>query len=97
MSVRMAYDLLVTSCPTCGIYFGVPADVLEHRKSHGHSWHCPNGHMVWPTGRSRADLEADLQRERKENMELRNAKWRYERLWSSSKRRLAALRKSLRK
>lgn len=49
-----------TTCPSCGIYYGVPEHWLQSRREDKKDFYCPNGHVA-----SYRESEADrLRRER---------------------------------
>ncbi len=61
--VTMNVTLVLITCDTCGIQFGVPGSWLYARRQDHQWWHCPNGHRWHYPG------ESDVQRVVREKQE----------------------------
>ena len=61
-------DLEVTTCPTCGCYFGAPAGFINSRRQDKQCFYCPNGHVM-----SYRESEADKLRRERDRLQQRLA------------------------
>lgn len=50
-------ELSITTCPDCGIKFGLPADVDRIWKDTHKAFYCPNGHGLSYPGETSKDKE----------------------------------------
>lgn len=57
-TIKVSCDLAVQDCCVCGVHFGVPPRLLDHKRQHGGEFWCPNGH-----GLSWRETELDRLRE----------------------------------
>ena len=44
--------LAVHECITCGISFAMPTEFIEERRKDHESFHCPNGHKAYYSGKN---------------------------------------------
>lgn len=59
VTVNRSITLKVWDCPSCGVIYGVTEEFANHRREHGGSYYCPNGHVLsWK--------ETELERVRRE-------------------------------
>mgnify|MGYP001569343275 CR=1 FL=1 len=50
MAVKVELELLVETCITCGVSFGVPYEFQRWRKAKHEEFFCPNGHRQYYPG-----------------------------------------------
>lgn len=46
MSVRVSIELVVMTCPNCGVVYGLNETYQERKYKDAGSWWCPNGHSL---------------------------------------------------
>jgi hypothetical protein len=65
MSETIYETIVVETCCTCGVTFGVTEGFYNLRQRDGNSFYCPNGHCQYYTNNEKKklnDLKKDLQR-----------------------------------
>lgn len=58
-------NLVVMSCPICGVTYAIPAMLQRNARDRGEGhiqWFCPNGHQLGYHGKSAADRERESRR-----------------------------------
>ena len=65
--------LIVQTCPTCGIVYGLDRDFEQRNDREGRSWYCPSGHSVVfkKSSLDAAREEAEAERRRRKWAEAR--------------------------
>jgi len=58
------FQLVVQTCSSCGIQFGLPVHWNNKRREDHATWYCPNGHSQWYPS------ETDLEKERRKSQML---------------------------
>lgn len=65
-AVNLQIELVIETCLTCGIQFGLPSTLQWQRKQNHQSLFCPNGHSFYYPGESDAEKNARLLRDEQE-------------------------------
>lgn len=39
-------NIVIMSCPSCGLSYGIPETYRNRRRDDGKDWYCPNGHSI---------------------------------------------------
>ena len=66
LSLAYSVDIESEQCITCGVIFGVPANLVVQRKRDHKSFYCPNGHDQYYPGESDVEKANRLLREERE-------------------------------
>lgn len=61
-------DLYISDCASCGVVFGMPADLEQRRRDDHGSFYCPNGHMLRFSGPTPAEKQAQREKERADRL-----------------------------
>lgn len=68
--------LIVKTCPTCGITYGVPERFDREKHDDQTSWCCPNGHSLHYIQSTAVKLQAELdQMKASRDWEAKRAQW----------------------
>lgn len=67
-STSLTVDLYISDCASCGVIFGIPADLEERRRTDHETFYCPNGHRMHFGGPSQAEKDAAAARQRADRL-----------------------------
>jgi len=64
-------ELYISDCATCGVIFGITAEMEERRREDHRALYCPNGHDLYFKGKSKLEKDAEAARAEAERWRTR--------------------------